>query len=81
MTLKQNIKAVLESNFAGFREDIIDNAVDIILRLVKTDSIQNLYEPEDRCIYYNTELKYPRCYAQKCAPYTRCQGCKQKCEV
>ena len=45
MTTEQNIRAILETSFAGFRDDII------------------------------------RCYAQKCAPYTRCNGCKKYCEL
>lgn len=33
MTKEQNVRAILESNFAGFREDIIEYAVDLILAL------------------------------------------------
>ena len=31
MTHKENIKAILECNFAGFKEEIIDSACDRIL--------------------------------------------------
>ena len=33
MTYKQNITAILECNFAGFTQEIIDNAVDCIMAL------------------------------------------------
>lgn len=33
MTKENNIRAILETNFAGFREDIIESAVKMIMGL------------------------------------------------
>lgn len=33
LTFKENVKAILESNFAGFKEEIIDLAVERICSL------------------------------------------------
>lgn len=71
---KRHIRAILETNFTGFRDDIIECAVENIMKIITTLTTKS-------CKYYNTELAYPRCYAQKCAPYTNCSGCKKYCEL
>lgn len=82
---ERHIKVILETNFTGFRDDVIDCALKNIMIIIKNILKyynSELLEPTTTCVYYNTELSYPRCYAQKGAPYTNCKGCKEiYCEL
>lgn len=59
MTKEQNVRAILECNFAGFREDLIDIAVDRIMDLTESnEKCENI--PDDPIAEYKREYNFHR---------------------
>lgn len=72
MTYKENVRAILECNFAGFSDDVIDSAV---------KKIMELHHPKGRWIIHPkgiyANLVCSRCLTQ--APYNSCTNYCSKC--
>ena len=71
MTYEQNVKAILESNFAGFKEEIIDIACKRICMLetleTKEETIDRVLEIIDRKIGENMDhTETPNDYVIAC---------------
>ena len=85
MTREQNIRAILESNFAGFKDEIIDVAVKNIMALSENKG-EWIAQDIHNC---HTDFKCSKCgyihsfmhlYGKPTADYTYCPNCGAKME-
>lgn len=63
------IRAVLETSFAGFKDEIIDNAVKIIMGYRQPHGHWKSYLPEDpkwECSECKCSFELPYCYCPHC---------------
>lgn len=67
MTYEQNVKAILESNFAGFKEEIIDIACKRICMLeTKEEIIDRVLEIIDNTRWDKEEKQIERAWNHAC---------------
>lgn len=74
MTKEDNIRAILETHFAGFREDLIESAVKMIMRL---EVQHGHWEIIDKGHFFY-DWKCSKCGGSGRADYLFCPNCGAK---